>query len=132
MARHTMKNTNNKLAQVLDIEPIPLMQGTEVVAVNAVEDDTEFARQNIRNMIQKGNDAMENLIHIAKETEHPRAYEVVAGLLKTLADANKDLLELQKRKKDLEPKINNNTVNVDKAVFVGSTNDLVKLLKGNK
>lgn len=127
-----MKNTNNKLAQVLDIEPIPLMQGTEVVAVNAVEDDTEFARQNIRNMIQKGNDAMENLIHIAKETEHPRAYEVVAGLLKTLADANKDLLELQKRKKDLEPKINNNTVNVDKAVFVGSTNDLVKLLKGNK
>lgn len=132
MARHTMKNTNNKLAQVLDIEPIPLMQGTEVVVVNAVEDDTEFARQNIRNMIQKGNDAMENLIHIAKETEHPRAYEVVAGLLKTLADANKDLLELQKRKKDLEPKINNNTVNVDKAVFVGSTNDLVKLLKGNK
>lgn len=127
-----MKNTNNKLAQVLDIEPIPLMQGTEVVVVNAVEDDTEFARQNIRNMIQKGNDAMENLIHIAKETEHPRAYEVVAGLLKTLADANKDLLELQKRKKDLEPKINNNTVNVDKAVFVGSTNDLVKLLKGNK
>ena len=102
------------------------------LVVNAVEDDTEFARQNIRNMIQKGNDAMENLIHIAKETEHPRAYEVVAGLLKTLADANKDLLELQKRKKDLEPKITNNTVNVDKAVFVGSTNDLVKLLKGNK
>ena len=127
-----MKNTNNKLAEVLDIEPIPLMNTTEIVPVNPIEDDTEFARQNIRDMIQKGNVAIENLIHIAKETEHPRAYEVVAGLLKTLADANKDLLELQKRKRDLEPKINNNTVNVDKAVFVGSTNELVKFLKGNK
>jgi hypothetical protein len=64
----------------------------------------------------------------------PRAYEVAAGLIKNLSDLNKDLLEIQKRKKDLSPQETSNVknINVDKAVFVGSTAELVKLLKTNK
>ena len=66
--------------------------------------------------------------------QHPRAYEVAAGLIKNLADLNKDLLEIQKRRKDLSPQEASSVknVNVDKAVFVGSTAELVKLLKTNK
>ena len=72
---------------------------------------------------------MDELLHVAKESEAPRAYEVAATLIKNLSDLNKDLLEIQKRKRDLRPVETTNNINVDKAVFVGSTKDLVKLLK---
>ena len=104
-----------------------------VVIENAIDDDAEYARVNIRALITKGNLAMDNLLHVAKESEHPRAYEVAANMLKNLADMNKDLMEIQKRKKDLLPhETKSNSMNIDKAVFVGSTTELVKFLKNNK
>lgn len=135
-----MKNLNEKLSKALDIEPMEfeVLQPetkTEIVAVsNAVNDDAEFARCNIRSLIEKGNKAMDELLLVANASEHPRAYEVAAGLIKNLADLNKDLLEIQKRRKDLSPQeaASVKNVNVDKAVFVGSTAELVKLLKTNK
>lgn len=129
-----MKKLNQKLSEVLDVEPIEY-HNTEIIEVKTpVEDDAEFARQNIRTLIEKGNSAMDNLLLVANASEHPRAYEVAAGLIKNLADLNKDLLEIQKRKKDLDPSQarNNGTTNIDKAVFVGSTTELVKFLKNNK
>ena len=71
---------------------------------------------------------------VAQQSEHPRAFEVAAGMLKNLADMNKDLLEIQKRKQDLKPKVTTNTqnINVDKAVFVGTAAELLKQLKENK
>ena len=135
-----MKNLNEKLSKALDIEPIEFEvvepePKTEIVAVsNSVDDDAEFARCNIRTLIEKGNKAMDELLLVANASEHPRAYEVAAGLIKNLADLNKDLLEIQKRRKDLSPQeaASVKNVNVDKAVFVGSTAELVKLLKTNK
>lgn len=135
-----MKNLNEKLSKALDIEPMEFQvlepeTKTEIVAVsNAVDDDAEFARCNIRTLIEKGNKAMDELLLVANASEHPRAYEVAAGLIKNLADLNKDLLEIQKRRKDLSPQeaASVKNVNVDKAVFVGSTAELVKLLKTNK
>lgn len=129
-----MNKLNEKLSEALDLEPFKQEQvPTEIVPVNAVEDDAEYARQNLRNLIDKGSDAANHIVEIAKQSEHPRAFEVAATMLKNLADMNKDLLEIQKRKKDLtgvaETK---NNINVDKAVFVGSTTDLVKFLKNNK
>ena len=128
-----MKKLNEKLSEALEIEPIPTT--TEIVEVkDTVEDDAEFARQNLRDLIEKGNDAADHIISVAKQSDHPRAFEVVAGMLKNLADMNKDLLEVQKRKQDLQPKTTNNTqnLNIDKAVFVGSTAELLKQLKENK
>ena len=128
-----MKNLNEKLSEALQIEPIPI--STEVVEIkNTIEDDADFARQNLRDLIGKGNEAADHIIAVAKQSDHPRAFEVVSGLLKNLADMNKDLLEVQKRKQDLQPKITNNTqnLNIDKAVFVGSTAELLKQLKENK
>ena len=131
-----MKNLNEKLSEVLDVEPIDFTEHkTEIVEVKTpIEDDAEFARTNIRDLISKGNNAVDNLLLVANASEHPRAYEVAAGLIKNLADLNKDLLEIQKRKRDLSPQESSSAknINVDKAVFVGSTAELVKLLKTNK
>jgi hypothetical protein len=129
-----MNKLNQTLSEVLDVEPIKY-ETTEVVELKTpVEDDAEFARTNIRELISKGNSAIDNLLLVANASEHPRAYEVAAGLIKNLADLNKDLLEIQKRKKDLDPTQakGNSTTNIDKAVFVGSTTELVKFLKNNK
>jgi hypothetical protein len=128
-----MKKLNEKLSEALQIEPIPLT--ADVVELkDQIEDDAEFARQNLRDLIEKGNEAADHIISVAKQSDHPRAFEVVAGMLKNLADMNKDLLEVQKRKQDLQPKTTNNTqnLNIDKAVFVGSTAELLKQLKENK
>ena len=129
-----MKNLNEKLSQALDIEPIELETKTEIVEVNSsIDDDAEYARQNLRTLIQKGNDAADHIVEIAKQSEHPRAFEVAAGLLKNLADMNKDLLEIQKRKQDLQPKqTTQQNINVDKAVFIGSTSELIKQLRNEK
>lgn len=141
MARHIMKKLGENLSKILDIEDVQIkdnlpqvVQKNEIVTTDEVESDAEFARTNIKGLIEKGNDAFTDLLKVAKESEHPRAYEVAAGFFKNLADLNKDLLELQKRKRDLKPELKNETqnINVDKAVFVGSTTDLVKFIKENK
>lgn len=132
-----MKKINEKLSEIFDVEPIKIEPAKqEIVPVeenNSVETDTDFARKNIRELIQKGGNAIDDLLQVAKHSESPRAYEVAANLIKNLSDLNKDLLEVQKRKKDLvADKGSSKDVNIDKAVFVGSTAELMKLIKSNK
>jgi|TARA_R110000868_G_scaffold59883_4_gene183602 hypothetical protein len=129
-----MSKLNEKLSEALDIEPIDFTTTEVVVAENVIDDDAEFARQNLRKLIEKGNIAADNILHVAKESEHPRAYEVAANMMKHLADMNKDLLEIQKRKQDLQPKPvdNKGAINVNKAVFVGSTAEFIKQLREAK
>ena len=133
-----MKKINEKLSELFDVEPIKIespvkVETVTVSEINPVESDTEFARKNIRNLIEKGSFAIDDLLQVAKHSESPRAYEVAANMIKNLSDLNKDLLEVQKRKKDLvADKSVSKDVNIDKAVFVGSTADLMKLLKTNK
>ena len=124
---------NATLSEVLDIEPIGSTELLPATPVTKVDDDADFARDNIRTLIEKGNLAVDGILHVAKESEHPRAYEVAANLIKNLSDLNKDLMEIQKRKRDLAPQSQRSgDINVDKAVFVGSTTELVKFLKNNK
>jgi len=138
-----MNKTNKKLSELFDVDPIAtnveVVSSTEVVPVkfeDVVETDTEYARRNIRDLIDKGSVAVDNLLQVSKESEHPRAYEVAAGLIKTMADLNKDLLEIQKRKRDLQPQLdsasNRGKITVENAVFVGSTAELLKQIRDNK
>jgi hypothetical protein len=136
-----MKKINEKLSEILDVEPINEVErvsSTELVEItptnNVVESDADYARINIKNLIDKGADAIEELAVVARDSQHPRAYEVMAGMLKNLTDMNKDLLEIQKRKQDLTgvKESGSKDVNIDKAVFVGSTAELMKLLKSEK
>lgn len=132
-----MKELNKNLSDIFDVKPIEIVEkpvSTEVVQVsteNSIESDTEVARGNLKNLLDKGNRAVEELAMVARDSQHPRAYEVLAGMMKNLADMNKDLLEIQKRKKDLLgiKTDNKNDVNIDKAVFVGSTAELMRLIK---
>ena len=129
-----MNKLNNNLSEILDVEPIKSTNNIIVEPVDFIDDDAEFARQNIRGLIEKGNEAIDGILNVAKASDHPRAYEVAANMLKHLTDMNKDLMEIQKRKKDLQPKESapTNGINVDKAVFIGSTKELVKLLKSKE
>lgn len=131
-----MKKINEKLSDILDIEPIQIEEEkkTELIIPekdNVVEIDTEFARKNLIGLIEKGSTAVDELSAVARDSQHPRAYEVMATLIKNMSDLNKDLLELQKRKKELTgvSEKNSKDVNIDKAVFVGSTAELMKLIK---
>ena len=133
-----MKKLNENLSELFDVEPIkeePKVETLPAVVEYAdpVNADAEFARDNIRELVTQGNQAVNELMLIARDGQHPRAFEVLSGLMKNLADMNKDLLEIQKRKKDLAPKAElQNNLNIDKAVFVGSTAQLVKMLKNQK
>jgi hypothetical protein len=127
-----MKQLNQNLSEALGIEP--LQENTEVklpvILNNDVEDDVEYARKNIKSIIEKGNDAVDNILKVAVESEHPRAFEVASTFLKNLSEMNKDLLDLQKSKKALlQQSSTKQTLNVDKAVFVGTTADLLKMQK---
>jgi len=133
-----MKKINANLSEIFDVEPIkeePKVETLPAVVEYAdpVNADADFARKNIRELVTQGNQAVNELMLIARDGQHPRAFEVLSGLMKNLADMNKDLLEIQKRKKDLVPKAEaQNNLNIDKAVFVGSTAELVKMLKTQK
>ena len=133
-----MKKLNQNLSEIFDVEPIKeeKIETLPVViddAVNQVDADAEFARSNMRTLITNGNDALEKLAYVADQSESPRAYEVLATMMKNLAEMNKDLLELQKRKRELAPQSESaKGVNIDKAVFVGSTTELLKMIKSNK
>jgi hypothetical protein len=135
-----MKKLNDNLSEIFDIEPmeqpevLPAVKPTtEVIASDEVETDTALARKNIKGLLDKGGAAIDNLLLVAQESEHPRAYEVAANFIKTLSDLNKDLLEIQKQKQNLRPvEINNQSINVEKAVFVGSTAELLKQIRENK
>jgi hypothetical protein len=133
-----MKKLNANLSEIFDVEPIKEVSREEILPVvveyaDPVNADADFARENIRELVTQGNQAVNELMLIARDGQHPRAFEVLSGLMKNLADMNKDLLEIQKRKKDLVPKAEaQNNLNIDKAVFVGSTAELVKMLKTQK
>ena len=98
--------------------------------VDGKDDDIDYnyARENYYNLIERNQDAVEEMLEIAKQSEHPRAFEVVGQLIKSGLDANKELMTLHKTKKELSIE-KSSGVNVNNAVFVGSTAELQKLLK---
>lgn len=120
--------------------------GREVVTYEPVseqndqDEDYNLVRNTLRNLIEKGNDALEDISTIARQNESARGFEVVANLIKTVGETSKDLYNLQKMKRDLkEPdpatdprKKGADHINVEQAVFVGSTAELLAAIKSKK
>jgi len=121
-------NNNDEIAKTLDLVPLQQLQRSPQVVDAQVQDDFEYARGNLIAAIEKGQEALTDIVSVAGMSQHPRAFEVVATLLKTVADANKDLLELQKRKRDLTGETAAPTT-VNNNLFVGSTTELQQLIK---
>lgn len=115
--------------QVTSDEYLPLVK--EEKSDTTIDTDYSFARENIKSLITAGNTAIQNLGEIAKISEHPRAFEVFSGMLKNLADLNKDLLDIQAKNNQLTGTKSSESaaLNVNQAVFVGSTKDLIQLIK---
>ena len=135
-----MSKIDGKLNRVFDIaEQLPgndITPSTHLPAVDATKEDKdadyELARNNFHLLIEKGNTAIEGILQLAREAENPRSYEVAGQLIKTVSDVTQDLMKLQKNMKDLNKVEDNAPKNVTNALFVGSTAELQKLIKGEK
>ena len=97
-----------------------------------IVNDYKYQRENFYNLVEKGTDAIEGILEIAKESEHPRTYEVAGNLIKQVAEVTEKLGELQEKMKRLKEVPSNAPKNVTNALYVGSTAELQKLLKGKK
>ena len=128
-----MSEIDSKLDAILDIES-DIKQKTAVVKLpdrkENVETDYRYARENLYNLVERGQDAIDGIPELAKESEHPRSYEVAGQLIKNVADVTEKLGELQLKMQKLKEVPNNAPKNVTNALFVGSTSELQKMLKG--
>ncbi len=107
--------------------PLPAIPANDSQDIDA---EYKYAQDNLHNVIDKGSAALEEMIMIAKQSEQPRAFEVVGSLMKVLADTNKDLLELKSKQQSLKgEKASAGPKSVTNAVFVGSTKELQKMIK---
>lgn len=132
------------MEQIFDVVPskkeeLPITKEATPLSISQNEPDLkqdlndayEQTKENLQDLIDQGKDAMDEILQIAKAGQHPRAFEVYGTLLKNVVDANKELLAVQKQMRDMESKKETNNTTIDKAIFVGSTAELSKLLKDN-
>ena len=135
---------DNKFDETFNIESTEITHEVEVESLKPVEveneldikkdirKDYQYSRANIYSIVEKGQEAINDALEMAQETESPRAYEVTGQLIKTVADATEKLLDIQKKLKDIEEIKDTGPSNVTNALFIGSTADLVKAMKQQK
>ena len=137
-----MSKFDKSMAEIFDVTPTEVRQeivpldtkqtefGTPARLEDDLDQDYEESRKTLKDLVNKGNQAIDHLLAIASESEHPRAFEVVATLIKNTAEANEKLMIMQKTMRDLKNiKRTTSGVTVDKAIFVGSTSELNKLIR---
>jgi len=138
-----MSKFEKNMENIFDITPkeesFPLVTKPEIIENKPKSDSLdvdltdayEQSKNNLQEIIDQGKEAMNDILQIAKASEHPRAFEVFGTLLKNVTDANKELIAMQKQMREISGvKKESNSTNIDKAIFVGTTAELSKLLKG--
>ena len=134
-----MKDADDILNEVLRVsdptpkevvvnEPVPRPSDE----LDDVDADYKYQRDNFYNLIEKGQNAIEGILNVAKESDHPRGYEVAGNLIKQVAEVTEKLGDLQEKMKKLKEVPNSAPKNVTNALFVGSTAELQKMLKEKK
>ena len=141
-----MSNIDDKLNEVLNIaeevleakeekNPLEIVSEKPVAVIpksDDVETDFETGRGELYKLLEKGNEAIDGILSLAKEGEHPRAYEVAGQLIKTQSELAQNLLDLQDKLKKIKDIKGDSPKNVTNALFVGSTTELQKMIKKNK
>ena len=126
----------NNMEEIFELPSSPPISDEKMEVLPYQEDDTvdtdiDYARENLYKIVESGNDALETLLNVAKASESPRAFEVVQQFIKTMADANKDLVELQRKNKLLKGDVEK-AKEIHNNLFVGSTAELQKMIKEMK
>ena len=128
-----MSEIDTKLDAILDIES-DIKEKTSIVKLpdrhENVETDYRYARENLYNLVERGQDAIDGILELSKETEHPRAYEVAGQLIKTVGETAEKLIDLQGKLKKLEGE-EQKVGTQHNHLYVGSTSELQKFLKKN-
>ena len=132
MASETSINVLDNVLGITDVVETSTSNVTlpEVKVPKVVDNDYEYQRRNFYQLVERGQDAIDGILELAKESEHPRSYEVAGQLIKNVADVTEKLGELQLKMQKLKEVPNNAPKNVTNALFVGSTSELQKMLKG--
>lgn len=128
------KDIDQKLDDILEISTDIKKEASVVklpAKVEKMETDYNYARENLYNLVERGQDAIDGILDLCKETEQPRAYEVAGQLIKTVGETAEKLLDVQKKLKELE-KEDGNVRTQHNHLYVGSTSELQKFLKKNK
>ena len=126
-----LEKTENKI-NVNDFEqPVPVPRKIDEKKTD-IDNDYDYSRENYYNLIEKGQQAIEGILDIAKEGQHPRAYEVAGQLIGQVAQVTDKLQDLQKKLKDLKEVTKKSDTKIQNALFVGSTAELQKMLQAKK
>ena len=132
-----MSNFDTKISDALGIaqnikqeilDPKPLVP-RPVGDYEDADADYKYSRENFYSLVERGQAAIDGILEVAKEGEHPRAYEVVGQLIKNVAEVTEKLVDLQDKMKKLKEVPDHAPKNVTNALFIGSTKELQKLLK---
>lgn len=133
-----MKNKFEKIDEALEIEATSVSKeivkkSKEVLAKSSSDEesdkDYEYTRGNLYSLIEKGQEAIDNIMDLAQQSDSPRAYEVAGQLIKSVGDVTDKLIDLQQKMKKLKEEDPKGPSTVNNSVFIGSTADLQKLLK---
>ena len=136
-----MNNFDKNMENIFDVVSVKETEKSFDVKVKSTDepdlkadlaDAYRQSKDNLQDMIDQGKEAMEDILQIARAGQHPRAFEVYGTLLKNTVEANDRLLKMQKEMRDMDGKRGDGNTKIDKAIFVGSTAELNKLLKGKQ
>ena len=134
MEKNSRLRIDKELGVIDKIVPKIIPDNSEVVPYQVengddIEKDYEYQRENFYNLVEKGSSAIDGILELAKESEHPRTYEVAGNLIKQVAEVTEKLGDLQEKMRRLKEVPSNAPKNVTNALFVGSTKELQKMLK---
>ena len=134
MTKDSRLRIDKELGVIDKIVPKIISDNSKVVPYQAesgddIEKDYEYQRENFYNLVEKGSSAIDGILELAKESEHPRTYEVAGNLIKQVAEVTEKLGDLQEKMRKLKEVPNNAPKNVTNALFIGSTKELQTMLK---
>ena len=134
MEKNSRLRIDKELGVIDKIVPKIIPDNSEVVPYQAesgddIENDYKYQRENFYNLVEKGSSAIDGILEIAKESEHPRTYEVAGNLIKQVAEVTEKLGDLQEKMRKLKEVPSNAPKNVTNALFVGSTKELQTMIK---
>lgn len=137
-------NIDDKLSQLFNTDPIPEETAVTVIdnatgeivenAEDKIESDYDITRKNLHDLLVTGTEALDVALTIAKDSENPRAFEVVGNLMKQIADINQQLMDIHQQKSRLDSSrgVEKQTNITNNSIFVGSTNELSRMIKSMK